>query len=553
MAKAKIFDDVILVFQYLSETFSFLRRIFNSKKFQFSLALLFTIFFLFQIGYVDAVTGSFDVVQGFEQNTKVNEYLTAKEGQKNTAPDAFKTSSNYILSTATQILIAVAPQASVNYDKIVMDPDISDSSKLGLLGGVNLGVNYALINQPEYDVTQHLASNWVPGYDRNMYSSYAITTNYCDGIEDEKLKKECLSRCTKGDIQTQIACIKGLGVNVMDIAEYSVGDVSQALRIKVSGGYDYISKMGMSILWSKTLMISYALFIVTLIVAGFMIMFRNKIGGQVAVTIYNTIPNILIALLLATFSFAIVGLIMEMSVFLSGVFLGFLGRKDEYLYLKGLIDLAPDGVLTEKAAGDNYLKLLGLEDVVFWVNILGVALGKASMGRILVLTPLVLITVFISIRVFFTLVKAFLGILVDTIAGPLILTFSAIPGLDKLRKQWFMRLIKNALIFPLILLFINFPWYVNDMLLEGKLIFDMQILSAGRFSEGIASSANFIGSAVAVILPFICYNAAANIPSLLEDYFPTQVGQGTAKFIAGAQAPLSKIPFIGKGFKQEGK
>ena len=324
-------------------------------------------------------------------------------------------------------------------------------------------------------------------------------------------------------------------------------------------------------MWGRMLAISYILFIVVMIIGGFMVMFRNKIGGQVAVTIFNTIPNVVIALLLATFSFAIVGLILNASVIASNIVKGFMGLGDDFLYVNNLVSLVEGGEATaspEAMLGDAFYALSFILDGVLafltgGISLIGTGViavggwiidGKVhSIGSLLVILIFVIAFVFISIRVFLTLMKAFLGIIVDTVFGPILITLSAIPGLDKLRKQWFNRLIKNALVFPLVLALVNLPVYIRKIAEDGALSLDMEILSAGDFSKGVYDGKSFLVSIFFGVLPFICYNAAANVPLLLEDFFPTQVGQGMAKFMAGASAPMSKIPIIGKAFKQEGK
>ena len=79
-----------------------------------------------------------------------------------------------------------------------------------------------------------------------------------------------------------------------------------------SAGYKYLKdSLKLDKLWGQSRNIAYMFFVVAMIVIGFMIMFRNKIGGQVLVSISNSIPQLIICLVLVTFSFAIAGIMLD--------------------------------------------------------------------------------------------------------------------------------------------------------------------------------------------------------------------------------------------------
>ena len=58
-------------------------------------------------------------------------------------------------------------------------------------------------------------------------------------------------------------------------------------------------------LWNWSRNIVYAIFIIILIVVAFMILFRRSLGGQQYVTITNSLPSIILSLVLITFSYPI--------------------------------------------------------------------------------------------------------------------------------------------------------------------------------------------------------------------------------------------------------
>ncbi len=64
--------------------------------------------------------------------------------------------------------------------------------------------------------------------------------------------------------------------------------------------------------WRAFRNIAYLLFSLVLIAIGFMIMFRRKIDPKTVVTIQNALPQMIVTLVLITFSYAIVGLLIDL-------------------------------------------------------------------------------------------------------------------------------------------------------------------------------------------------------------------------------------------------
>lgn len=65
-------------------------------------------------------------------------------------------------------------------------------------------------------------------------------------------------------------------------------------------------------IWKALRDVAYILLVLVLITFGFMIMFRVKINPQTVITIENSLPRIVLALILITFSFAIAGFLIDL-------------------------------------------------------------------------------------------------------------------------------------------------------------------------------------------------------------------------------------------------
>jgi hypothetical protein len=71
--------------------------------------------------------------------------------------------------------------------------------------------------------------------------------------------------------------------------------------------------------WKVFRDLSYMLLVLVLIAIGFMIMFRAKLNPQTVISIENSLPKIVVALLLITFSFAIAGFLIDLMYISIGI------------------------------------------------------------------------------------------------------------------------------------------------------------------------------------------------------------------------------------------
>jgi hypothetical protein len=69
-------------------------------------------------------------------------------------------------------------------------------------------------------------------------------------------------------------------------------------------------------LWKVFRDVSYLLMVLVIVVIGFLIMFRTKLDGQTAVAIESALPRIVVTLILITFSFPIVGFLIDITYLL---------------------------------------------------------------------------------------------------------------------------------------------------------------------------------------------------------------------------------------------
>ena len=358
----------------------------------------------------------------------------------------------------------------------------NEAMRRGVLGAVDDGVIALFNNQPRVDVVAHLAEEWVPGYkDANAV--------YADGYSDLK-------------------------------------------------------ESGVSGLWSVTRNIAYAFYVVVMIIIGFMIMFRNKIGGQVMVTIGNSIPKIIISLVLVTFSFAIIGLIIDVAGVARNIIEAIFYANDTS---KSIQITNPFGMLlgTFKGNAIAYGESLGLGGILLGILLKTGAIGGPVVGGLaLVAFTLILAGIILvgAIKLWITLVKSYLGLLVNVVTAPLTIMMSAIPGNDAAMWNTFKSALRNALVFPVAYAIVNLPYF-----LAGQ---GLSLTFPGTLTGDVDMDANkTLASLIISVAKIIAIYAASSAPEIVKGIIPATAPKSGIDIGKSLSTSISKVPFIGGMFK----
>jgi len=462
----------------------------------------------FKIAFV-SIFGMFIFFGTF--NTYAQVLSPSWEGTKifhNTASEADEDEDNMnsregteALNSAWTVFSLLAPELT-SAEALAPDDRIPYDLRRGLLGLTDDAATAAYAMYPKISVYDHLAQQWVPGYNPGTVGIYAADS-----------------------------------------------------------GYVALQSSGIDLLWIRVVNLSYILFVIIMIVAGFMIMFRHKLGGQTVVTLGTVLPRVIISLLLATFSFAIAGLVIDFVGFLNGFVAYVLGGADGVQPIYGLGNLMQGAIggwddlpkifLKFAAFGvwkkDSAIGILNLikEGFKFLINPVGQSLKIGFWG--LLIGSVVIGIVFLgAIRVVIILFKSYFQLLLSVIIAPIQITLGAIPGNSKMIKNWFFSLLRSAMVFPVVLFIVNLP-----NILEGNLAVNLP--SKLVFQEGDNTWFSNIDVAMIVELFFRVFVLffAAQAPKFLEAVFPPDKSQAFAEAMGGAKTQMSKIPLIGKVFKEK--
>lgn len=492
---ARVYEKGVTVYKKL-------RKIFSSPVFFTVLISVFT-FNVFN-AYAQEVTATTINTKSVYDNTA--QFTNLLHGVEVGGRDRATYTADGVTTGASFALGLFCPECFDTADEIKAS-NLPEIYKIGLMGAADQAINYALVdNPPQINVIAHLQEEWVPGYEESSTSVYA--ENSFSGHPS---------------------------------------------------GYDELMNVGVNNLWAKTRNLAYALYIVVMIVAGFMIMFRNKIGGQMLVTLGNTLPGILIGLVLVTFSFAIAGFVIDLGGLMGGVFYSILNGGQDFASIGNVGDIIKSGfgdggfwktVLFGGAGGVGITSvgLMGTAAIAGSAAISSVLLVGALTLPFIIMALIYIGILFVgAIKVIITLLKSYLGILMDVILGPIQIVAGSIPGMKAMTGNWFKSLLKNVLVFPVVFALLNIPEALLSMgsiplHFPGKLVYEDPTTYGAEGSAGL-----YI--ALILILNVVILYIAAQVPKFLEAIFPSSTPKAFAEGFGQAKASLAKVPLLGGLFK----
>jgi len=316
-------------------------------------------------------------------------------------------------------------------------------------------------------------------------------------------------------------------------------------------------------IWKAFRNLSYVFFVLILVFMGFAIMFRVKINPQTVITIQSALPKVVIALILITFSYAIVGLLIDfmfvavnLILFTFGDLMGFTVLAEKLGY-----DLA----ITSSAKAFGVLLLAGffpsLVIMMFFLflpalfgGILGIiftgttggtsllAAGAIDLAIILILAFVFLIAL---IRVLWSLLKAYVMVVINLIFAPFQILIGVLPGSNAI-GNWFKNLIANLAVFPAVLTMVLLSYYIVyhglNLIFMPFLDFFMGDKNITEFMNAIGDIAGDLGEMT--ILCFVSLGVllmAPKVADMIKAFFAgkpfeygTAIGEAMGPAITGA-------------------
>ena len=300
---------------------------------------------------------------------------------------------------------------------------------------------------------------------------------FFDAIDLFTLEKPNTNLATNNGLLGQSANLLGLALKTTPASstEY-IAHIKNNLHDKkivkeavaADEGYGFNSFSGILPIWKGFRNISYFFFILIFIAMGFAIMFRVKINPQTVIGIQAILPKVIALLLIITFSYAIVGLLVDLMYVIF------------YLIVNAFIsfDIIKAGTVCDGAACmvkaasgqwglpismfvQGFFALLIAPSAIFSIAsglpqavgvIIDLLLTRTGINLIIRII-LGFAIIFTFFKLFLKLLGAYVTIVVQLIFAPIILLGGAFPG-SKAVGNWFRNILANLSVFPTTMVFL---------------------------------------------------------------------------------------------------
>jgi len=327
-------------------------------------------------------------------------------------------------------------------------------------------------------------------------------------------------------------------------------------------------------IWRGFRNVVYILSSLVFIVIGIMIMLRVKISPQAVITVQNAIPQLITTLILVTFSYAIAGLLIDLTTLIQGIALSalfsgkginpgdpilkqdsvqFVASKLSALFggnynVYNLQDLLAHNGLIQTY--DLINRLLPFSGIALMGGLIGALIGGVlgslaagpgiaagalvgTLGVSVIVLLVFSIIIFIKLLGFlFALIKVYVNVILKIILAPIEIGLGAFPGSKQGFSSWLFELIANLAVFPGCLLFLVF---VNVI---------METISGGSMWTppimGITGAA-IGGRLIAALFGFGAFLILSKLPEMIPQIIfalkPSPWNQAIGQGLSNAAAP----------------
>lgn len=307
----------------------------------------------------------------------------------------------------------------------------------------------------------------------------------------------------------------------------SVGSFLGKPSYAADNGFGFNKLSGILDIWKTMRNTVYTLISLFFIIVGIMIMLRVKINPQTTVTIQSAIPQIISALILVTFSYAIAGLLIDFSNVFLGIALTLINKTD--ISLKDLMSLdfwkfwqITNGYLVSSRVTNIATAIGGLiggAGIGLGVGFGGIgALGGVIVGALsfgLIFLSLYIFAFIQIFKLFFGLAKSYITIIIHIIIAPIEIGMGAIPGSKVNFTSWLNQIIAQIAVFPSVAIFLVFSIFLCEQLIWTDTMWAPPMMGNGRI--------------ISAIVGLACVSIMSKIPQLVPEFIfklkPSPIGR----------------------------
>lgn len=301
-------------------------------------------------------------------------------------------------------------------------------------------------------------------------------------------------------------------------------------------------------LWKVFRDIAYVLLIIVSVFVSLMIMFRKKIDPRTVVTVQDAIPKIIVTLILITFSYALAGLIIDISDLLTKL----VGNT---LMNSKIIAVSGSSEVLRNLYQANIFQLVNpIRDTASFTNaIQGAGAGGIKLpvlGDISLEFIFQIASLFVMVKIFFSLLTPYASIVLSIIFAPLILLGGALPGSQNNLASWLKSFLSKILVFPAVFGMLAIAAAIKGNLATNSVwggVADWNVVpTTVRIMWYPATIGNF-SNAIGHLVSFGILFMIPNIPEIIQQLFQIKAQPWESGAVGSQElkSAVGRLPVIG--------
>lgn len=227
------------------------------------------------------------------------------------------------LSVSSKIILVLGVVIAVIsiFAKSIFPNNLATDNKINTIAKQRAQM-YAVVNNPSKNITQP---------QKNIMTGFRIMTclligETCDlNIKSpmNDYKKSIIGRLS-GAVALPFLNPPASGVYAVN---HTLSNFALIPKSYAAEGIGFASLSPLFNVWKALRDVALMIIVIVIIVIGFLIMFRMKLNPQTVISVENALPKIIVAMLLITFSFAIVGFLIDLMYVLMALIITILGPQ----------------------------------------------------------------------------------------------------------------------------------------------------------------------------------------------------------------------------------
>ncbi len=240
-----------------------------------------------------------------------------------------------------------------------------------------------------------------------------------------------------------------------------IADMGHSLGIvpkeALAQGTGFVSMAPVLEIWKKMRDLVYILYVLVFFVVGFMILLRRKIDPRTVITVEAALPKLVISLILITFSYAIIGFMVDLANLATRVIGSFFVGPGQILLGQAS---SPQEAMTKIFTTNIFALVRPIGDIGKIADAIGDLFKQndpsltGSIAQVLgssaVYAIFLFATLFITFKIFFSLLGPYVGIVLSVIFAPFQILMTAIPGNEASLGNWLKGIAAKVAVFPVV-------------------------------------------------------------------------------------------------------